>query len=164
MKHLLLDYVLYNYWANNRLVNRLAQAADALLEQTGPSSYPSIRKTLLHIWDAEQMWLGRMQGVSLPGFPSEVFDGELVNILGGVTKTSAEFVDFVEHKPEEFFVTLCDYKTTDGKPQRHKHAQFIHHCMNHSSYHRGQITTIAHHVGINALPNTDYITYIREKD
>jgi len=162
MKHLLTDYVRYNYWANNRLGNRFSQVADALLEQDVPSSFPSIAKTLLHIWDAEQIWLHRLQGRSLSGFPSEVFEGEVPDIIGGLMKGSAEFVAFVEKQPEEFFVTECQYKTTSGKKYQQLNGELIHHCMNHSTYHRGQLITLAHQLEIGDLPQTDYIAYLRQ--
>jgi len=163
MKHSLTEYTRYNYWANNRMANRFSQVADTILEQEVPSSFPSMAKTIMHIWDSEQIWLSRLRGHSLRGFPSEVFEGELTDIIGGWTKTSAEFVAFVEDQPEAFFVTECNYQTTSGKPQQQLHGEMIHHCMNHSTYHRGQLTTLAHQLEIDELPNTDYITYLRER-
>jgi len=38
----------------------------------------------------------------------------------------------------------------------------IMHCMNHSTYHRGQIITLLRELGATEIPGTDMIAYIRE--
>jgi uncharacterized damage-inducible protein DinB len=39
----------------------------------------------------------------------------------------------------------------------------IWHCINHQSFHRGQLVTFARQLGITDIPSTDYIVYLREK-
>jgi uncharacterized damage-inducible protein DinB len=39
----------------------------------------------------------------------------------------------------------------------------IHHCMNHSTYHRGQIVTIARNLELTDPPSTDFMRYVRLK-
>jgi len=55
--YLMKNYANYNLWANTTLVNWLKTKPAALLEQTVPSSFPSIKLTLLHIWQTERYWL-----------------------------------------------------------------------------------------------------------
>jgi uncharacterized damage-inducible protein DinB len=42
--------------------------------------------------------------------------------------------------------------------------EFLQHCINRSTYHRGQIITIARNAGITNPPITDYAIYlVKEK-
>jgi uncharacterized damage-inducible protein DinB len=38
--------------------------------------------------------------------------------------------------------------------------EYIHHCMNHSTYHRGQLITIGRNLGFSDAPMTDYNFYL----
>jgi len=40
----------------------------------------------------------------------------------------------------------------------------VHHCMNHSTYHRGQLITLARQLGMKeGVPSTDLLYFSREK-
>ena len=64
MKNLMLDYVHYNLWVNTRLVEMFKDADDELVSHEVQSSFPSIRHTMIHLWDVETLWLSRLKGVS----------------------------------------------------------------------------------------------------
>jgi uncharacterized damage-inducible protein DinB len=55
----------FNLWANGKFVEILKTVDENIFEQEVISSFPSLRKTVLHIWDAEFIWLKRIEGVSL---------------------------------------------------------------------------------------------------
>jgi uncharacterized damage-inducible protein DinB len=40
-------------------------------------------------------------------------------------------------------------------------SEMIHHCMNHSTYHRGQIITMGKQLNLSKAPSTDLIFYYR---
>ncbi len=40
--------------------------------------------------------------------------------------------------------------------------QIIYHCMNHSTFHRGQIISQLRTLGVDKLQATDFIVYLRE--
>ena len=51
MKTILLRYVTYNQWANDRLLSFVSENfKPEQLEQSIVSSFPSVRTTLLHLW------------------------------------------------------------------------------------------------------------------
>ncbi|MBK6840509.1 MAG: hypothetical protein IPG90_21225 [Bacteroidetes bacterium] len=55
----------YNLWANQRLLDIISEhCSDEQLNRELVSSFPTIRKTLLHIWGAESVWLIRLNGSS----------------------------------------------------------------------------------------------------
>lgn len=160
---LLKDYTTYNLWANELIVNWLRTKPDELMEKPVPSSFPSLRATLMHIWAAEFIWLERLQNISPTDFLSDTFKGTNPQLFEHVLQNSETFKNFIHRQSEEYFDNATVYKHTNGKQFQQPNAEIILHCMQHSSYHRGQIVTIARNLGITDPPKTDFIEYARQK-
>ena len=152
------NYTAFNFWANKRLVNWLKVQSEHLLQQEFPSSYPSILKTLNHIWGVEEFWFSIITETvdyknrfdAADFISSEIFDGLLArsHILSETVKVYSD---------EEIIKLI---KPTDPDLQRElPRYEFLQHLVNHSSYHRGQVITIARGVGIANAPMTDYNVY-----
>jgi uncharacterized damage-inducible protein DinB len=158
---LLKDYCAYNVWANKLVVNWLRHKPIEVLEREVPSSFPSLRATLLHIWAAEDIWLNRLKGVSPAEFVSESYTGGTPEMLDWLIQNSELFENFVQRQSEEFFSNTSVYKHTNGQSYEQYNSEIILHCMQHSTYHRGQIVTIARNLGLVDPPKTDYVAYVR---
>lgn len=163
MKAIYTDITQYNTWANHRLAKIIKTFSKEQFEQQIDSSFPSIRATMLHIWDAEVIWHQRMKGLSLTAFPSTQFDGTQEEAVSGWLFHSAEFEAFIAKQPPSFFEQPIDFFDTKGTAYQRKAWEIIHHCMNHSTYHRGQLVTFFRQVGLAKIPSTDYIFYLRSK-
>lgn len=162
MKQMLVEYARYNHWANENLISLFRSVDDTLIAQHVESSFPSIRKTLLHIWDAEFLWLERLTGHSPADFPSKFFEGSNEEIFEGLLKTSAAFVQFVEEKPAPFFTDKCTFLLISLQTEMTQMVrEMILHTMNHSTFHRGQLITMCRQLNITPIPRTDYIIYSR---
>lgn len=161
MKNLIANYAHYNLWANQRLINVLKQLKETQLNQDIASSFPSLRLTLLHIWDAELIWLGRLKGESMTEFPSKKFTGTIDDIYKGLENTSTELANFAKNQAPEFFDKMCSYATTTGQNHQQSIGEIILHIVNHGSYHRGQVITMARQIGMDKFPPLDYIWFIR---
>ena len=159
MEKLLKQFVKYNYWANEKIVSLLVEISPKHLDVSVKSSFTSVRKTVFHIWDAEVLYLKRLQGVSLDSFPSEKFP--LTTPIDKMLKTSREFCEFIEDKDKDFFQKMCLYKNTHGEEFSQPFSELILHCMNHSTFHRGQVITILRGLGYSAFPQTDLIHFLR---
>lgn len=160
MKSIFSTYVNYNHWANQRLADILIKLPAEMLDAEVKSSFPSVRKTVHHIWDVELLWMARLRGEELAWPPSAQFDSPGI---ADFVITSAGFAAFVEAKPEEYFLEECEYRNTKGKAFVTPVNGIIMHCMNHSTFHRGQIVTMLR--GLDAekdLVPTDLIAYLRE--
>ena len=158
LKHL----VNYNLWANKKFVEVLVNINYEVLDKEIVSSFSSIRKTVFHIWDAEFIWLKRLQGISLNAFPSSNYTGETA--IDKFLECSEEFANTVNEADLDFFEKRCTYKQLSGKEFTNSHTQIIMHCMNHSTFHRGQLITMFRQIGITTLPKTDLIEYFRENN
>jgi uncharacterized damage-inducible protein DinB len=162
MKSLLSDYTRYNFWVNERLVNLFKSVDPQLIDKEIVSSFPSIRATLLHLWDVETLWLLRLNGISPTEFPSKNFKGGHDDIYQGLLKSSQDFVDFVQEKPVEFFYDDITFTLMTASGTFTQSAgDMVHHCMNHQTFHRGQLITMARQLGITEFPRTDYIMFKR---
>ena len=180
MKDLLIDYARYNLWANEKIY-RLLESASAveasLLDKEIPSSFNTLRKTITHILYAEMVWYRRLHGES-PQYSKEDMDSILSNgsprfareatvpfpeFKKQFLSQSQQFIEYVQNLDEEKLNTDFDYKAIDGSPYRNKIWQSVHHCFNHSTFHRGQLITMLRNVGYTDLSSTDFITYIRER-
>ncbi|MBI5914160.1 MAG: DinB family protein [Bacteroidetes bacterium] len=162
MKEIYTQFTRFNLWANCRMAETFSGLPDEVAEQHIESSFPSARLTFLHIWDAELLWLKRLQGISLPTFPSKNFQGNMADVYREVLKTSQDFIDFVDARKDSFFGEMLFFKTISYGEQSQLAFQMVHHCMNHSTYHRGQLVTIGRQLGLQKMPPTDYIYYLRE--
>ena len=55
---LMTNYADYNSWVNQKYVDWLSTKPDELLHKETPSSFPSIIRTLNHIWSTQEFWWG----------------------------------------------------------------------------------------------------------
>jgi uncharacterized damage-inducible protein DinB len=76
---------------------------------------------------------------------------------------SASFNDFVESADQSFIDRLCDYTNLKGEKFSTPFSTIVMHCMNHSTYHRGQLVTMYRQLGLKEIPSTDLITFDRTR-
>jgi len=162
MKDLLLSYVKYNLWANQRVCNFLKNnLSEEQFEKEIISSFPSIKKTLLHIWDAQFLWLKRLEGISLTSFPSKDFKGTFNDAIDGLLKTSQQMIDVIDNSNEEKLAALLTYKSVAGDQYENTTVDILLHVSNHGTFHRGQVITMLRQLGFTKLFPTDYIAFFR---
>ena len=162
MKKIYVKFCNYNVWANQRLTAIFKDLPEEMADQFIECSFPSAKKTILHIWDAEVIWLKRLQGEVVNSFPSKTFQGSAIDAINGLLGTSEAFHDFVDKQDEAFFEKAFTVQTITSGVYTQKAYEMIHHCMNHSTYHRGQLLMMARQLGLRDLPTTDMIFYLRE--
>lgn len=163
LETLLKDYVAYNLWANAITVEWLKTKPLELMLREVPSSFPSLHQTLLHIWGAEKAWLERLRQVPPEPFLSQTFNGTTEDVFDGILKISEQFKSYVHALPDASFSEICYFRLLNSTEDSRPRHLMIHHCMNHSTYHRGQIVTIARNLELTAPPSTDFMRYVRLK-
>ncbi|HCA42265.1 MAG TPA: hypothetical protein DEP28_03335 [Bacteroidetes bacterium] len=161
MKELLLKYTRYNHWANERICLLLTSLPAEILDKEIKSSFTSIRKTLYHLWDAELIWIERINGFSFDKWPSESFDGDIVEATQLILTNSNRFSDLVSNNDEEYLNKRISYQNMKGDEFNNPVWELIMHCMNHSTFHRGQIVTMLREADVKDIPGTDLILYYR---
>ncbi|MGE5861434.1 MAG: DinB family protein [Ignavibacteria bacterium] len=162
MKELLKDYTKYNIWANERICKVLEPLGSEILDKEIKSSFPGIRKTIYHIWDAETIWYKRLNGKSLHEWPSEVFKGSFLEFQNEFLGGSGKFFMYVINKEKKDLEKELTYKNVKGMQFTSKICHILQHVVNHSTFHRGQIITMLRNAGVTELPVTDFIAFTRE--
>jgi uncharacterized damage-inducible protein DinB len=164
MKHILLAYTQYNLWANKRIIDILLKVSKEELDQDLGGSFSTIRKTMYHIWGAESIWYQRLNMVEHVSIPQENFVGDFQAACNAWQDVSTLINEFVAKQYDDRgFEHEFAYRALKNTPMKSKVFDAIHHCMNHSTFHRGQLVNYARMIGITKIPSTDYITYCREK-
>ncbi len=158
MKNHWIEIAKYNLWANQRTVDLLNQYDEKIITQPVVNSFPSIELTMKHLWGAEKIWLMRLKGNPTATFPD--FNGSVKEVFQMGLKVSKDFLEFVENQEEAFFDSVCDFQNTKDKGYSIPVQQIIHHIMNHSTYHRGQITTLGRQADFGKIQSTDFISYV----
>ena len=68
---------------------------------------------------------------------------------------------FLDDLAPERLNDVVEYKNTKGETWRYPLWQQLHHVVNHSTYHRGQVTTMLRQLGAEPL-GTDFLVYYDE--
>ena len=151
----------YNRWANHRMLDAASSlSVDAFTRDLG-SSFPSVRATLVHILASEWMWLSRWRGESPSGFPEGWGDSTFDALRARWSEVERDQQAFVSELTEEAVGRSVAYRNTRGEPFEQPLAQMLRHVINHSTYHRGQVTTMLRQLGAETVA-TDLIRFYRE--
>lgn len=165
MKTILNDYTNYNYWANKKICDLLLSLDESIIEKDILSSFRTIKETIYHVWGAEWLWLLRIEfdGSSLIQSPIKDFNGSFKEAIESFHKVSDEIIKLVSDTDEKELTRRITYQNLAGKEFTSVFYEIIMHCMNHSTFHRGQIITMLRNAGVTNLFSTDLITYYRER-
>ena len=148
----------YNSWANGQVLDAAARVPETDFIRNLKSSYGSIRDTLTHIIWGEWIWLQRWKGVS----PALVFSPSdfpnATSLRERFHTVVAERSAFLQDLPAERLLQHLEYTNVKGEVWRYPLWQQLYHVVNHSTYHRGQVTTMLRQLGANPAP-TDLLVY-----
>ncbi|MBS1764063.1 MAG: DinB family protein [Bacteroidetes bacterium] len=161
IKEMLLSYVSYNVWANERLTNAILQAGDAAADMEQKSSFSTIRKTLQHIYTSEKVWQSRLNNDVFHEQPQGGFPEKISELCRLLKENNASIRDYVSALTEEALQRKITYRNTKGVEYSNSIQEIIMHLVNHESYHRGQLVTMMRGAGHTAFEQMDYIAYLR---
>jgi uncharacterized damage-inducible protein DinB len=161
MSYSIVQHLEFNAWANGRMIEVLQPLSDDLFYRENKGSFPSLAKTALHIWGSQYIWYRRLYGESLKQAPMVDQPPAKEDLLIGLLQSSNDFVTFVKSKDQDFLSTRYHYTNLRGEPADDTYEQTLFHIVNHGTYHRGQVIYMLRDVGVQTLPGTDLIHYLR---
>lgn len=150
-------YSAYNHWANQQMAEWLRSASEENLNREIESSFSSLKETLIHIWGAEYLWLQTIREAASDNSPARAFEGNKDELLQGWLEASENFSKHVQSMSPGDLRKKRPRSRGDGYTLI---ADMIQHCMNHSTYHRGQLITMGRQAGLKDPPRTDFIYYV----
>ena len=163
MKKLLLQYAAYNVWANQRMVECISNLSDDQINREIISSYKSIYATLLHLLDAESIWWQRIKLQEQIDVPSVNFNGSVLELGNNLMKQSKQWKEWVDLATEAALEHEFIYRNSKKEQFKQPMNEVLIHLFNHQSYHRGQLITMFRQVGLETIPNSDFISFSRKK-
>jgi uncharacterized damage-inducible protein DinB len=148
----------YNHWANQRVISSVTPLTHEMFTRSMGNSFGSVRDTLAHILGAEWIWLERWLGRS----PKALLSASDFPTVQALKRRWAT----VRHDQNQYIQTLVadglqdevSYTNTKGECYAYALWRQMVHVVNHSSYHRGQITTLLRQIGAEPV-STDLLVY-----
>jgi uncharacterized damage-inducible protein DinB len=152
----------YNRWADERFIAAAQRLPAEMFTRTLGGSYPSVRDTLAHIFGSAWIWMERWQGNS----PARMPAGADFPDLGRLSREWAQ----LHRRQREFIARLDDaalqqpvsYINLKGQRFAYPLWQQMMHVVNHSSYHRGQVTNMFRQMNVEPVA-TDLLIYYDER-
>jgi len=163
MKELLQQLTTYNAWANGLILECIQQLPEDKLTATLPSSFGSLQGTLLHMWDAESMWWQRMKLQERVTRPSDGFDGSIKEVAAGLQGQERLWSEWVAGAQEHMFQHEFFYQNSRKERFKQPVYQILLHLANHNTYHRGQLVNMLRQLGVEKIPQTDFVVWSRKK-
>lgn len=155
---------LYDYtrWADDRALEAAGKLAPEQWARDMGSSMKSVRDTLVHLLSGQWMWLQRWKGSS----PQAMWNAAEYPDVAGLKKRRDDLVldqaNFLSALTEESLKKDVKYTNIKGEAFSVPLWQLMLHAVNHSSYHRGQVTTLLRQLGGQPL-STDLVQFCGQK-
>lgn len=146
----------YGRWANRRLLEAACALPAEMFSRDLRASFGSIRGTLLHLLWAEKGWLRYWQeGAFVPELPLEDFPTVAALEAGWAELEQAQRAFLAGLTDED----LSGRRTVDE--DAYTLGELIHHMLNHSTHHRGQVVLMLRQLG-HTPPQTGFRQFLTE--
>lgn len=147
MNIVLKDIVEYHIWANDRLYAFCESLTPEQLALSGPGTYGQVHKTLIHIAEAEQIYLSRIPDTGI----ERVLDDEatplppVAELRAALQRTGAAWQEVIARWPDDHPIS---YQRRDGRVEQRSVSFSVVQMLDHASEHRNHVRTILSTHGI----------------
>ena len=155
------SHLQFHRWANQRIVEAARPLSNEALHKDHGTAFKSIFGTLVHIYQADAAWFGRIHGnpdSQTTTYPPKQdlaeFSADWFALLDGAVEWSSKL-------SETEWSAVIAYKDSRGNSHHTPVLPIVMHVVNHGSYHRGQVSQLLRQSGITP-PNTDLINFYRQ--
>jgi uncharacterized damage-inducible protein DinB len=150
MKSYFLKLFKYDQFANKAITQAVIEAGEP--EQAV--------KLMAHLLATQQVWLNRCKG--LPATKIILWpDWKAGSFEKTINQNHKNWTAFLGGLEAEDFQQGIAYKNSKGDSFENSIADILAHLINHGTHHRAQAGQQLKLAGLENLPNTDYIFYIR---
>jgi uncharacterized damage-inducible protein DinB len=163
MKDLLSQLAAYNTWANQKLLETILALPVDKQKQEVPSSFNSLYKTMLHMYSAESIWWQRMKLQERINIPMEDFNGSVQELAQELLQQNRQWHQWINDATDPMLDHVFQYFSLKRESFKQPIFQMLLHVFNHGTYHRGQLVNMLRQLGIEKIPQTDFIVWSRKK-
>jgi len=139
MNQIVKEYSEYNYWANKRVSKWLQSIPMKILKTKMKSSYDSIYSTVQHILSTEKFWLSRITESKFEPPRKITEETEIFQAFENQSKVFNKAIQKIEEANLKRTIEMNLKAKGFHLKGKHSIEELIQHCINHSTYHRGQI-------------------------
>lgn len=149
----------YNHWANTQMLNAVSALTAEQFIKDLATGHRSVHGTLTHILAGEWIYLVRCKGISPRASPDPADFPSLTSLSEKWAEVERDQREFMNELTDESLATVITYTNTKGEQWTYPLWQIMQHVVNHSTYHRGQVSTMLRQLGEDAVA-TDFLVYI----
>jgi uncharacterized damage-inducible protein DinB len=153
----------YNYWARDRVLEAVDQLSQEQFTRDLGSSFRSVRDTLAHLHAAEWIWYQRWVGESPAALPPADRFPDASSVRAAWRDIESQIRTYFSPLDDRALERVIQYTSTAGVPGASVLWHMLQHVVNHSTYHRGQVTTMLRQMGAVPPKATDLIAFYRER-
>lgn len=156
LQNIVTRFIRYNLWANERLSSWLLSLDQTILYKDTGSSFGTIDRTLQHMVAAQLYWYDVIVNNRINDFDLPLKENSIEEVMTDLVTSSQRLTDSLSVMNDQQLLERV--KASDSNQSRY---EYILHVVNHSSYHRGQIVSMARELGVKGeIPVTDYDGYL----
>ena len=152
----------YTKWADARAFDAVAKLApEAYLKDMG-SSMKSVRDTMVHVVSAQWIWLSRWKGTSPRAMWTAGDTPTVAALRERWAALHGEIEAFVSAQTAASLTADLTYQNLKGDTLKFPLGALFLHVVNHSTYHRGQVTTLLRQLGAQPVA-TDLAVFLASR-
>lgn len=146
-----LEMFKYNTWANQTIIAKLKELPCSVLNQEVTSSFPTIARTLSHIYAVDKMWYLVLTGMGM----REAFQVCMAlneRVLASAEEYATAFAEIADEY-NEWFDNQGDLEQTIqldnpfAGARETRLSEIVLQVVNHGTYHRGNMATMLRQLG-----------------
>jgi uncharacterized damage-inducible protein DinB len=152
----------YHRWATNQVMDECQALPAEMLVKDMKGSFPSIYDYLAHMYQADSVWLDRLEERPVKTREEYAAPGCTYDLRDAWLSVIDKMASIASALDENGWARVASYKTMAGTPLTTPVWQMILHIVNHGTHHRGQITNMFRQLGVKPV-SLDLIGFYRDR-
>ncbi|WP_157488074.1 DinB family protein [Dyadobacter crusticola] len=152
----------YNVWANRRLMAQMKELPPSEFHLELGGSFPSLRLTVIHLLEADWLWLHRWDNQPLAAVPTDWDTSTAASVDRIWTTIQEQIAAVYNNRLAGHMDTILHFNTKRGDPYSMPLWQTLHHVVNHATYHRGQLSNMIRTLGYKPVGTDLFLFYDEE--
>lgn len=161
---LLVDYahlLRYNDWANHAMLDAAGSLADEALDRPFEMGMGTLRRTIIHIYNGEFVWLNRWQGRAETAWPDETERASIATLRQRFSQVAGERDAYLRTLGAADLAELVIYRDSKGSRFQAARGDMLNQMFVHSTHHRAQAANMVRQLNAGLL-ELDYMMSLRK--